>query len=226
MAKRRVKKKYTKNQELFLKEQRRLTSFIARKEKEGYWFDENIVPQMPKRVTAKALEEIKSITPNTLYKHAEWVDRETGEFMSARQKLTENRQKGQEVRKQKQEFFSENAGWLYATDNMAMDNFYDLVVKNFISKLHVFNGDLAKVLEDWVMNLVKGNGVENVAQMLLQGEQNGVVVTFTVIYHKPSMLNYMADMMTYLHNQGEIYAEQILEIYEQFDSIEEMEFPQ
>ena len=67
---RKQQKKYTQNQASFAKERKRIQRFIRRAEKRGYTFEENLVPDMPSRVTAKQLERIKALKPEELYKHA------------------------------------------------------------------------------------------------------------------------------------------------------------
>lgn len=61
---------YTPLQQEYRKQQKRIQNFIRRAEKRGYQFEENLVPEMPKRVTKQAIERIKSIKPKILYKSA------------------------------------------------------------------------------------------------------------------------------------------------------------
>jgi hypothetical protein len=82
------KKKLTTNQQAFKKEQQRLKRAQKRLEKKGYYFTENLIPDMPKRVTTKALEEIKSITTAHLKRHSVWVDPSTGELKGSGTDLT------------------------------------------------------------------------------------------------------------------------------------------
>ena len=104
MAKR---KKQTENQKAFQKERRRLLQAVRRAEKQGYIFPEDIVPELPKRVTKKQLEKIQKTKPKQLYKKAEFVYQETGEVVPAEQRKQEVKQeairKAKETRKRKQE---------------------------------------------------------------------------------------------------------------------------
>lgn len=102
MAKR---KKKTENQKAYQKERRRLLQAIRRAEKQGYIFPEDIVPELPKRVTKKRLEQIQKIKPKQLYKKAEFVYQETGEIVPAEKRKQEVKQqaiiKAKETRKRK-----------------------------------------------------------------------------------------------------------------------------
>lgn len=99
------KKKQTENQKAFKKERSRLLQAIRRAEKQGYIFPEDIVPELPKRVTKKQLENIQKIKPKQLYKKAEFVYQETGETVPAEQRKQEVKQeaisKAKETRKRK-----------------------------------------------------------------------------------------------------------------------------
>lgn len=73
------------NKELWLKELNRIKSFVHRASKRGYIFDQNVIPEMPKRITKSEVEKIKGITPQKLYKQAEFVVPHSGEIVSGTQ---------------------------------------------------------------------------------------------------------------------------------------------
>ena len=89
-----IRKKKTENQKAFQKERRRLLQAVRRAEKQGYIFPEDIIPNIPKRVTKKALEKIQVTKPSDLYKIAQYVYEETGEIVPAEQRKQEVKQQG------------------------------------------------------------------------------------------------------------------------------------
>ena len=99
------RKKRTEAQKEFQKERRRLLQAIRRGEKQGYIFPENLVPDLPKRVTKTALKRIKNTKPKDLYKTAEYLYQETGEIVPAEQRKQEVKReairKAKETRKKK-----------------------------------------------------------------------------------------------------------------------------
>lgn len=98
MAKKRAKRKQkTELQKAYQKERRRLQSAKRRAEKQGYVFPENVIPDMPKRVTRKALEKIQQTKPKDLYEKAKWVS-ETGEEKPALERRAEVKRQGYEKR--------------------------------------------------------------------------------------------------------------------------------
>lgn len=89
-----IKKKKTENQKAFQKERKRLQQAIRYGKKQGYIFPEDIVPSLPKRVTKKQLEKIKSIKPSDLYKVSVFLYKDTGELVPAEQRRKEVRKQG------------------------------------------------------------------------------------------------------------------------------------
>lgn len=83
------RKKRTEAQKAYQKERRRLLQAIRRGEKQGFIFPENLVPDLPKRVTKTALERIKNTKPKDLYKTAEYLYQDTGEVVPAEQRKQE-----------------------------------------------------------------------------------------------------------------------------------------
>lgn len=116
MAKR---KKLTENQKAYQKERRRLLQAVRRAEKQGYIFPEDIVPELPKRVTKKQLEKIQKAKPKQLYKKAVFVYQETGEIVPAEQRKQEVKQeaikKAKETRKRKKKTSTPNIPTYYPT---------------------------------------------------------------------------------------------------------------
>lgn len=116
MAKR---KKRTENQKAFQKERRRLLQAVHRAEKQGYIFPEDIVPELPKRVTKKRLEKIQKTKPKHLYKKAEFFYQETGEIVPAEQRKQEVKQeairKAKETRKRKKKISIPSVPTYYPT---------------------------------------------------------------------------------------------------------------
>lgn len=86
--------KITDNKKEFIKERNRLIKAIKKAEKEGFIFPEDIVPELPKRVTQKAIENIKAIKPKQLRLQGTRIDLETGEILEEpKQRISSTRDK-------------------------------------------------------------------------------------------------------------------------------------
>ena len=102
MAKRNSRKQTT-NQREYAKQVKRIKQAVRRAEKRGYIFDENIVPQTPKRITQKAIQQLKEITPNTLYSQAKYIDTSSGEIITGAEGRKLERQKSAKKAKETRE---------------------------------------------------------------------------------------------------------------------------
>lgn len=98
MAVKSKKAKLTPNQQAYNKEIRRINQFIRRNENRGFMWLESPIPERPKRITKKAIQRLKDITPTTLYGLAEYYDEGTNTVVSgaegrkiARRRTTERR---------------------------------------------------------------------------------------------------------------------------------------
>lgn len=76
----------------YQKERKRIQGWQRRAEKRGFKFDKSVVPTLPKRVTQKALEKIKSLRPKKLYEQAKYYDIEKDTYV-----------KGEEAKKVQQQ---------------------------------------------------------------------------------------------------------------------------
>lgn len=131
------KNKLTKNQIAFKKQVTRIKNFIRRATKRGYEFSDNVIPNMPKRVTKKSIEKIKNIKPKDLYSKASYLDKSTGEIVSGStgRKIERNlsSQKAKETRKNNNNKRHSNNNKNYITyETVIMRNFYEYI-KSFTS---------------------------------------------------------------------------------------------
>ena len=90
MARKR-KAKVTPNKLAYRAQVKRIKSFIRDAEKRGYRFPAWMVPVEPPRVTKGAIEGLKQLTPERLYKEALYVSRETGEVITGMERRAEER---------------------------------------------------------------------------------------------------------------------------------------
>lgn len=93
------------------KERKRVRQNMRRMEKRGFFFDDFEIPEIEYtktgNVSKKTLHKLKAITPEVLYKLARWVDTETGEILTGKERQKEERheraQKSARTRKRKRE---------------------------------------------------------------------------------------------------------------------------
>lgn len=89
------------------KERKRVQQNIRRMKKRGFFFDDFEVPSIEYtktgNVSKKTMNKLKALTPNILYENARWVDTETGEILTGKERQKqehhERSQKAAETRK-------------------------------------------------------------------------------------------------------------------------------
>lgn len=83
----------------YMKERRRIQSFIRRAQKRGYIIPESILPIIPKNITKSSINRLKKITPDKIYSKSEYINKETGELVSAKRGRIIERKKATEKAK-------------------------------------------------------------------------------------------------------------------------------
>ena len=190
----RMTRKFTPMQELFRKQQQRLRRAISRElRKTGVELDRSQIPEMPKRVTQKQLENIRNIKPKDLRKGSEYVDYETGEIIDY------NRAK--ELWKEEQR-----------TVTPTTLDFNNTVIDSFFDSLEKYNQSFNAKMRGWIHTLVSQYGEDAVAQMLMEGAENGVIITVQIAYSDEACSAYMSEMLTYLNTNARTKADILAEI--------------
>lgn len=103
-------------------------------------------------------------------------------------------------------------------DDTYYPSFIDIILSNFHAQLAQFpNAEGTTLLLAWFDTLIADNGREAVAQMLQDGAEQGIIITWETVYKSVNTKTYMTEMMRYLPDQGNIYTEQIMDMMEQFE---------
>lgn len=108
-----AKTKRTPIQTEYYKQRKRLQSALSRERNTGYVFTDNVLPQIPKRITKESVERLKKIKPKDLRsKAAGIIDFETGEYIKKTKtsnKAIEQLAKQQRPKRQKKEIHNDSS---------------------------------------------------------------------------------------------------------------------
>ena len=103
-------------------------------------------------------------------------------------------------------------------------NFTDVVLSNFLATLKLYpNAEGVPLLLNWYDRLIGDNGREAVAQMLQDGAEAGIIITWETVYKSTNTKTYMTEMMAYLPDQGRFYSDQIMDMIEESEWWEQPE---
>ena len=214
-----AKKKKSQVEIEYSKQRKRIQSFIRKHEKEGFHFEEGLLPSIPKKITKASVSRLKKLTAEKLYSKAVYASEETyGEIVSVYKGKQLRKQKAKRKRERKRKLKQQHVGTSKVTsihkDNISKDkSFYvRTVLSGWYASLENYQKASAyHVLRRWMNQLIIDNGEEAVAKMLEDAANHGLILVWEVAYKLESALEYMGAVMRYLQDQGDLY----------FDSMEE-----
>lgn len=216
--------KQTQAERDYSKQVRRIKQFIRRAEKRGYQFDEDVIPQRPKRITQASVRKLAKLTPEKLYQKAEYGGSASyGEVVtgvkgarlerSLRAKAAETRK--YRLAEPRQE--TTNTQGFVSPENISEDtSFFDaVVITGFKSHVRQFNEHASNLLLSWLDRILATNDAHDVATMLNDGAEVGLLVTYQIVYSQDKLTQYMSQMLDYLPEAGELFKAEMMDAMEQ-----------
>lgn len=233
MAKKKARK-LSQTRKEYNKQRKRIQSFLSRARKQGYIFDENVLPQIPKKITKASVSRLAKLTSKELYKKAVYVSRETGEIETpeehkkrirkeakVKEKKTKARKKKQaqkkydypkpEPPKQKRKNKTNTDRGFYAR----------VAITTFLYTLETCrNGKAYPLLLQWFNKLRADNGDEAVAQMLTKGAESGYELSWSVVYDVEKATDFTQGIIQFLSEQGDFYQDEMDEFWNELSAME------
>ena len=233
MAKRK-KRKLTQTRVEYNNQRKRIQNFISRAKKQGYIFDENIIPAIPKRVTKASVSRLAKLTSKELYKKAVYVSRETGEIETPEEhkkrirkeatqkaKATKARKKAQKEKKQDYPQPEKPKRERKKKTNTDRGFYTRAVIETFLYTLETCrNGKAYSLLLRWFNKLRADNGDEAVAEMITKGAENGYEVTWSVVYDVEKATDFTQGIIQFLSEQGDFYQDEMDEFWNELSAME------
>lgn len=233
MAKRK-KRKLTQTRVEYNKQRKRIQNFISQAKKQGYIFDENVIPAIPKRVTKASVSRLARLTPKELYKKAIYVSRETGEIETSEEhksrtrkeaaqkaKATKARKKAQKEKKQDYPQPEKPKRERKKKTNTDRGFYTRAVIETFLYTLETCrNGKAYPLLLRWFNKLRADNGDEAVAEMLTKGAENGYEVSWSVVYDVEKATDFTQGIIQFLSEQGDFYRDEMDEFWNDLSAME------
>lgn len=193
-------KKLTKNQIEFKKQVARIKRGIRTYEKRGIHF--NNVPDldMPKRVTKKKLQELKSLKPKKVAeKYGVSLDFETGEFISAKEFFKiEKEQRKRAKQLSKQDLINQytNLDDYQDFDVSDYPDFSDIILSNFRAELQNFPEGVKNIFYTWLDEVLKTHRPQTIAELIEDAKQRGLI-NYSFFGSDEEMARYTVTELTY-----------------------------
>lgn len=193
----------------YMKQRKRIQSYLSRYKKLGLEFD-NVLPKIPKKITEGSIRRLQKITPQKIQEKAIFVDKDTGEVIE-----------GKIAKKYAKEFNTQHKEYYPTETDIVLNNFASNVshfepmsmysISNFKSMVARFPNSAEPIITPWINNLISEYGADNVAQMLQDAMADGLMLTFEIAYDNSLLQNYMADLVDYLPEVGNFTKDEILD---------------
>lgn len=228
------KRKLTQTRVEYNKQRKRIQNFISRAKKQGYIFDENIIPAIPKRVTKASVSRLANLTSKELYKKAVYVSRETGEIEAPEEhkkrilkeavqkaKATKARKKAQKEKKQDYPQPEKSKRERKKKTNTDKGFYTRAVIETFLYTLETCrNGKAYSLLLRWFNKLRADNGDEDVAEMLTKGAENGYEVSWSVVYDVEKATDFTQGIIQFLSEHGDFYQDEMDDFWNELSAME------
>lgn len=181
-AKTPIEQEYDRIRSNLLKQKRGL-------EAQGLSFDKAPIPTKPKKITEASVRNLQKAKASLLDKAR--IKTASGEILTGRQyrnvKRWESAKKGAETRKKKKK---------------PPVDFATVVITNYLADLnkweHVNNKRVqrnAGRVTNWILTLLEQHDKQTVARMIEQGAQDGLILTFEILYDDQLTDEYMTEMV-------------------------------
>ena len=202
-----AKRKQSAVEKEYSKQRKRLKQAIARSEKQGYIFPENILPDKPKRITKASVRRLAKITPEALRQKAEFLIEETGELIPVKGNKSVIKKEITRKRKEYKEYIEQ----IKQDERGYIPDFSFNVIQRFKSYILGFPPAISEMLMPLINTLIKEQGENEVATALENMPQqfheylhrhgydsNGAVTEFasSIIEYLPdASIQYKKDLM-------------------------------
>lgn len=217
--------KKTPTERAYSKQVRRIKQFISRAEKRGFHFNENVLPKRPNRITQASVRKLAKLTPDKLYEKAEYAGTLSyGEIVPSIEGLKLERSaranKAEETKKYKLAHPTQeptNTKGFIPPENISEDtSFFDaVVISGFKAHVRQFNEHASNLLLSWLDKILATNDVHDVATMLNDGAEAGLIVTYQIVYSQDKLTQYMSEMLDYLPEAGELFKAEMMDAMEE-----------
>lgn len=191
------KKKLTANQQAYQAEVRRIRNFLRSVEKRGFSLPEGTVInlEMPSRVTAGRLRDIKRLTPETLYYRLQYVDETTGEIIKGNVRRKQERQlAAKRARETKLVKKWRKKRGILDTVLVNPDALSEHVIRVFRADLTLLSPKAQYVIGQWLNGVIEDGGVSLAAKVIQLAKDRGIIIEPQESYSDKVISRYIAQM--------------------------------
>lgn len=217
-------KRLTEEQKQRNKAQRHIEALANQAEKRGYIIDRDIVQQAFSHMSPS---QIMSLKEKDINPYLSFLDKETGEIISYRERIRRVASKNLEVAREVTGLRRETADIL--DTDIVSSSFYELIAQRAIdyadkySRVEAFSG--AKIIKAFLSRQAERLSYDKLGQVLNKAQEHGIVISYEVLYNKDEAMAYQSDIIDLLRELGmeETTVEHVTDsVYMEVDEDEKM----
>lgn len=205
----------------YRKQRKRVQAAIKRLEKRGYIVPENLLPDIPKNITPASVRRLQKIDINKIYKKSVKVDFETGEITpgivakeKARSEAAKRAAKTRKLAKRTKEVETQYT-LQEPPEYSSFPNEADIIIQNFRADVIVrFPENAGPILERWLTDIERLYDRNDIATMLQEAANNGVMIDYKVAYNNDMLMGAIADFMDFLPDASEGVKQDLMDAIE------------
>lgn len=155
-------KKLNALQREYRKQRRRLQSAKYRAEKQGFIFDDSIIPAIPKKITEASVRRLQKLTPEDIRKKGRYIIHETGEIIPVKN----NKKLIKEDKKWIKEQEKEARKVIQDTNFGAQEpypRFSEVVIRNFKSYILGFPPSISEMIMGLINTIINEVGEDELS---------------------------------------------------------------
>lgn len=170
----------------------------------------------------KRQQRLKPVKPITASYEKE--DNRSNEELKLSQKQLAKaikKRKQRQVTENRKKYTPEEPKQEYQDNINEGDSFFvDTVIRNYLEEISYYPSKAQPILQQWLNSLIDKYGKEDVATMLQEGAEDGVVLTREIAYDGEKLQGYISDMLDYLPEMTDWGKEDILDAFDDWVNIE------
>ena len=192
----------------YMRERQRVQDIVAKLEKKGYYFNEDVLPQIPKTITKASIHKLERITLKHVYNKANLV-LESGEYKRGKQTIRLELETKKQIKKQ------------YVMEKV---RYYETIYDNFINGLRKVPSPVFKALTNIIEQFEHQVGKERVAIALEEMPESFHSVLAQHRYDsEASVSDFTTKLLAYVPDLGRLEMEQLSEVIEENETYFEPE---
>lgn len=207
-----AKRKQSATEKEYSKQRKRLKQAIARSEKQGYIFPEDILPEKPKRITKASVRRLAKITPESLRQKAEFLIEETGELIPVKGNTKIIKE---DIKRKRYEKQVTNYQYKYPELNRYFPSFTENVIARFKNYILGFPQGIYEMVLPLINSIISEQGADDFAVALESMPEH-----FHAILHrhafdsKGAISEFATSLIEYLPNASIQYKKDLMDRFE------------